>query len=284
MKTISPLLVGGFGNRLYQIANIFRLQKKFNFNTKFYRINATQNDVSNFRSLVLKTSDFDDFGGHKVVQKDNLPFDIIDVFPLLNWEKDISNINEILHNKVLYFENNVSSINPSYDSVVAGYFFSYSFVKDEIESVRNSFNPSILNYITSNYNVLFDKKILGIHLRLGIDSDNNPALIIPPQFYQTIINNELNNFDEIFILSDNPKKSLNFISNLNFYNKKFTIIENEPMFVDLHILSFCKIIIIAPSTLSAWSAYLSIDSKIYVPKIWTHHHWTNDIPNKWILI
>lgn len=284
MKTISPILVGGFGNRLYQLANIFRLQRKFNFVTKFYRINSTQNDVINFRSLVLRTSDFDDFGGHEVIKKDNLPFMINDVFPKLNWDTKLTEISEILQNKILYFENNVSLIDGNHDSVVAGYFFSYSFIKDDIENVRNSFNPSILNYITSNYNVLFNKKVLGIHLRLGINSDNNPALIIHHQFYQTIIDNEFNNFDEIFILSDNPKKALDFISNLNFHNKKFTIIEDEPMFVDLHILSLCKIIVIAPSTLSAWSAYLSVDSKIYVPKIWTHHHWTNDIPKKWILI
>jgi hypothetical protein len=284
MRTVSPIFVGGFGNRLYQLANIFRLQKKFNFNTKFYRIKSNENDVLNFRSLVLRASDFDDFGGHELIRKEGLPSNITEIFPSLNWENRVVTINEILQNKILFFENNINSISPHDDSIIAGYFFGYSFIEDSIESVRDSFNPSILKYIQVNYSDLFNKKILGIHLRMGISSDNNSALVIPHEFYQKIINDEISEFDEIFIISDNPKKSLDFISNLNFYNKKIKIIQDEPMFIDLFILSLCKIIIIAPSTLSAWSSYLSKDSKIYVPKIWTSHHWTTDVPKTWRLL
>jgi septation ring formation regulator EzrA len=46
--TIIPILVGGFGNRLYQIANAFRLQDELNCDIKYYRINPTKEDVSNF--------------------------------------------------------------------------------------------------------------------------------------------------------------------------------------------------------------------------------------------
>ena len=87
----------------------------------------------------------------------------------------------------------------------------------------------------------------------------------------------------IYVVSDNIQKSKNFIDNLNIKNKKIRIIEDEPMFIDMMILSKCKILSIAPSTLSAWSAYFNKDRNIYVPKIWTSHHWTTDIPKEWKL-
>jgi hypothetical protein len=51
--TIIPILVGGFGNRLYQIANAFRLQDELNCDVKYYRINPTKEDVLNFRRTIL---------------------------------------------------------------------------------------------------------------------------------------------------------------------------------------------------------------------------------------
>ena len=52
---------------------------------------------------------------------------------------------------------------------------------------------------------------------------------------------------------------------------------------DMMILSFCTTLIMGPSTLSAWSAYLNKHNNVYTPSIWTRHHWTNDIPNTWKL-
>ena len=45
--TIIPILVGGFGNRLYQIANAFRLQDLYGSNLKFYKINTKHLMFSN---------------------------------------------------------------------------------------------------------------------------------------------------------------------------------------------------------------------------------------------
>ena len=74
------------------------------------------------------------------------------------------------------------------------------------------------------------------------------------------------------------------MNKIDTFGKPVVYIEEEPMFVDLLILSNCTSLIIAPSTLSAWSAYLNDHKNIYVPKIWTHHHWTNDIPSEWKLL
>jgi hypothetical protein len=281
--TIVPILVGGFGNRLYQIANAFRLQNQLKCNVKYYKINPVDSDVSNFRNLVLRKSDFEDFGGHELIIKEGLPSNISEVFPHLNYVHAPTKINDILINKNLFFEHTIDRINPNIDSIVMGYYFGYRFIKNHIEDVRNSLNPNIDRYVNQKYPDLLKKRILGIHLRLGIGSDNNPAIVVPMDFYNKILEIERGNFDEIYIVSDNIEKSKNFIYNFNTEGVSVTLIESEPMYVDMLILSKCSTLSIAPSTLSAWSAYLNNNKNVYVPKIWVTHHWTNDIPQEWKL-
>jgi hypothetical protein len=281
--TIHSIMVGGFGNRLYQIANMLRLQKIYNCNLKFYRVSATQNDVFNFRNLALRPSDFDDFGGHELAQKDNLPKNINQIFPTLDFTDEPTSINSIISDKRVVFEHQNDSIIEGEDCVVMGYYFGYRFVENQIIDLKNLFNKSIDVYINQSYPELENNNILGLHLRLGIGSDNKPAIGVPYEYYNHVINSEIDNFDTIFVVSDNVEKSKNFIYNLGIQNKTIRIIEDEPMFIDMMILSKCKILSIAPSTLSAWSAYFNINKNIYVPKIWTSHHWTNDIPKEWKL-
>ena len=97
--TITPILVGGLGNRLYQLANALRLQEKFNADLKLFKIKTQPNDVMNHRSLVLRLEDFDDFGGHTLLEKEGLPKTISELFPTLNIYDEPQFINDILSNK-----------------------------------------------------------------------------------------------------------------------------------------------------------------------------------------
>lgn len=284
MKTLTPILIGGLGNRLYQIANAFRLQEMYNYELKFYKIKSKPTDIPKYRHLVLRESDFDDFGGHTLLVKNELPKSIDEIFPKLNFEINPKEIDDILTNKKLYFERDINSISPDVDSVVMGYFFSYSFIKEHISKVKNSFNPNIQQYIDKKYTDLKTKKVLGIHFRLGIGSDNNPAIQIPHNFYINILELEKNNYDIIYVVSDNIAKAKEFMKNIFIFGKEIKFIEDEPMYVDLLILSNCTTLVIAPSTLSAWSSYLNDNKNIYVPSIWTKHHWTTDIPTEWKLL
>jgi len=171
---IVPILIGGLGNRLYQIANAFRLQDLYKSDLKFYRIKPKSTDIPKYRHLVLRKSDFVDFGVHNLVHKNGLPKLINEIFPSLNFETNPTEIDEILLNKNLYYENNINYMTPNVDAVVMGYFFSYSFVKEYVTKVKNLLNPSIQKHIFQNYPDLKNKRVLGIHLRLGINSDNNP--------------------------------------------------------------------------------------------------------------
>jgi hypothetical protein len=282
--TINPILIGGFGNRLYQLANALRLQDLYECDLVFHVIKPEYNDHSKFRMLIHKETDLDEFGGHGVLKKQNLPQTMPEIFPYLNWNLSNSNLNDILESKRICFEHNILQIDPNFDTVVMGYFFSYFFVKDYVKKLKENFAPCIIDYVNKSYPDLNNKRILGLHLRLGIESDNTPAIEVPNSFYETIINDCKNDYDEIYVVSDNIRKASIFIDRFKI-DKPIKFIDNEPMFVDLIILSKCSILMIAPSTLSAWSAFLNNNQdSIYVPKIWTSHHWTEDIPKTWKLL
>lgn len=283
MKII-PILIGGLGNRLYQIANGLRLQELYNSELQFYKIKTQPTDVIKYRNLVLREKDFDDFGGHELKKVNELPKTIDELFPTLNWDLSGTKIDEILLNRKLYFENRIDEITNQNDCVIMGYFFSYNFVETKVKSLKKILNKNVEKYVISKYPDLFTKKILGIHLRLGIESDNTPAISVEKEFYNKILTEESKNFDEIYIVSDNVSKSKNYVQNFELKNKTIKFIENEPMYVDMLILSYCYILIVAPSTLSSWSSYFSVYKNIYVPKIWTKHHWTNIIPKEWKIL
>lgn len=283
MKII-PILIGGLGNRLYQIANAFRLQEMYNAELEFYKIQTQHSDVPKYRHLILREKDFDDFGGHNLVIKENLPKTISELFPTLNWNLNGTKIDDILINRNLYYENIIQTINPEVDAVVMGYFFDYSFVGNQIQKVKSAINQNVKNYISDKYPDLFSKRILGIHLRLGIDTDNTPAINVGQNFYTQIITSEWENFDEIYVVSDNVGRAMGYIDSLNITGKNITFIQDEPMYVDMLILSHCTTLIVAPSTLSAWSSYLNNHKNIYVPQIWTSHHWTNNVPEEWKIL
>ncbi len=280
---ISIVLIGGFGNRLFQIANALRLQKLYKCNLTFYKINAIQEDVNKLRFLVLRTSDFDEFGGHGLLKKEGLPQSIDQIFPLFDWSNEITELSSLMSRNQIVYENNLNQLNNYIDSLIIGYFFPYSFVKDEISSIKSNLNPVIFNYVNEKYPELNNSKILGIHLRLGIESDNTDAINVPDNFYQQVLNYLSDQYDQIFVVSDNVQKAKDFIGKF-IIHKDIKFIIDEPMYVDMIILSKCALLAIAPSTLSAWAAYLSDSENIYVPKIWLEHHWTEDIPEKWILL
>jgi hypothetical protein len=279
--TITPILIGGFGNRLYQLANAIRLTKIHNMDLKLFNISPQPSDVPKYRHLILRESDFHDFGGHSLVGKDDLPKTFNEIFPSIDYDPNPITIDNLLTGK--HFSYDANGVNHSNDSILMGYFFPYTNIKNEIEDVRNLLNPNIEDYVKNNYLDLFTKKILGLHLRLGINTDNTNAVNIPNNFYNDILNIEKDNVDEIYVVTDNVDKSSHFIKQLNTFDKPIKIIEGEPMYVDMMILSFCSTLIMGPSTLSAWSAYLNKHNNVYTPSIWTRHHWTNDIPNTWKL-
>lgn len=281
MATLTPILLGGLGNRLFQIANGFKLQKEYGFDLKFNRIDPYTTNIQNYRTFVLRNEDFDDFGGHNLIMKENLPKSIDQLFSKLNFEKEPMSVEKIISDKVIYFENRIGVIDRSKNSAIMGYFFTYKNIINEIELVKNSIDDSVTKYIDEKYKDLSNKKILGIHLRMGINTDNFPAIKIPTTFYENILHIERDNYDLIYIVSDDIKLAKIYLERFTLDFKKVIFIEDEPMFVDMLILSKCSTLVIGNSTLSAWSGFFNKNNNIYLPSVWIRHHGTNDIPKEW---
>jgi hypothetical protein len=280
--TITPLLIGGFGNRLYQIANAIRLKNEYDLDLLLYNVIPEPKDVDRFRHLILRPSDLDEFGGHQI-STTKLPTTLRDIFSGLTFNAESVSVDTLLNNKQLYDEQYIHLFQPLTNTVVSGYYFNYNYVGDSVQELRNSFNPTIDKYINDTYHSVLDGKTLGMHLRLGIGTDNNPAIHVPCEFYNNVINLKKGDLDRIVVVSDNSEKAKSYVSNLKTYDIPVLYVTNEPMYIDMLLLSMCSYLAIAPSTLSAWSTYFSTSDSIYVPSVWIPHHRVNNINNKWII-
>ncbi len=277
-KTIYPILIGGLGNRLYQIANAFRLRDKYGFNLKLYSIDPLPTNFDDYRTLgVKRPEDFADFGGHKLIKKEGLPQTINELFPKLSFET--IGFDNLSYERLCCEKD---KIDPTFDTAVVGYFFGYSNIKDYIQELRDCFNPIIDEHIK------VPPKTLGIHLRLGIETDNYACNRVSLHFYD-IVNSEVD-YSRVYVFTDNPIKAKGLLLKTRFENVK--IIENNPMYLDMLMLSQCDTMVISTSTLSAWSAYFS-KGKVFVPKIWLKQHLSRyfsgicdnftDICDRWII-
>ena len=262
---IIPLLIGGLGNRLYQLANAFRLRDKYNTELKLYSLDPLPENLANYAYLgVRRPEDFADFGGHYLNKKDGLPQTLNELFPTLNFETIA--YEDLKYDRICK-EGEV--IDPSLDTLVLGYYFGYSNIKDHIQELKECFNH-IKAEVPPN--------TLGVHLRLGIGTDNYACFNVDMNFYH-IVEKETT-YDQCYIFTDNVIDATEFLKNTNFKNVK--IIENNPMYLDMLMLSKCDTVAISLSTLSAWSAYFS-KGKVYVPNNWMTQH-SKDIAKNWIII
>lgn len=269
---IYPILMGGLGNNIYQLANALRLQEKFGCEMQIPLITAQITDIPKYKHYVYKMVDLEALGGHRLVKKDGLPQSFEEIFPTLDFIKDVT-IDEIIQGKELYYEWDIDKVDEN--SVVMGYFFPYKFIKDQIEKIRSLLSPRIELYL-KKYDC--NKNILGIHLRLGVDTDNNKPTSIPMEFYERII--EEADYDEIWVISDNTTRARKFLKHKIFPEVK--LVEGEPVFIDMMILSKCNTLALAASTISTWGAYFS-KAKVYLPKEWIKLHNTDDVPRQWII-
>jgi len=274
--TITPIFRGGLGNLIYQIATTLSLSRDLCGEAIFYK--QVENDEKDYRP----------FGGHKLISKEGLPNTLFELFPRLNFLPK-----PMLHNKAkamapIFVEKEIRKYEPiptiKSNTILEGYFFAHNYFSHNLHYIRECLQPaeSVTAYINNKYGHLLNNTSVSLHLRLGNDCDNFKIEKIPFKWYQNLIG-KFNRNSQFIVCSDNIEKAKILLNPLKGqYN--FHFVENEPMYVDLFVMSRCRHHILHSSTLSSWVAYLdgTVKKKVYYHEpFFSSLHGEDAIPEDW---
>jgi hypothetical protein len=150
-----------------------------------------------------------------------------------------------------------------------GYFQSGKNFCGFEEKISNLFQPTeeFIDKIYKKFPNLKKEKTVSIHIRRGDYLTINTILPTIDKTYIDECLNQIGNYDQIFIFSDDidwAKENLNY--------DKSIIVENLEDYEDLWLISLCKINIMSNSSFSWWGAFLNKNKnknkKVFAPSIW----------------
>ena len=258
-KLIILQVNGGLGNQLFQISNAYNLSLKFNRVLLICNKNKTKRDVywdsifSNFKENLIDENDYN----------------------------KIRSISEIYNWANTRFEyKNIELNDMKYAYCIEGYYQSYKYF--DVKTFKEKIGFDKLFFDLRHCKVELND--IAIHIRRGDYKDNNFHKLLKLDYYYNCIKDIKNktNINKIYVFTDDIKWCK---ENLEYYNYTY------PQYNDVNEMIFMskfKYIIIANSTFSWWSAYLSEDSIIYSPTSWFIENCTlntKDLrPSSWVLI
>lgn len=238
-------LMGGLGNRLFQIASGYSIAKKNNMNFKILKndekyINFIQNLDTN--SNIIE---------HKI--------------------QDIESKEYITYHENEEFKYNNIVIDQSKTSILVGYFQSEQYFKEYRLDILKMFKEP--EYISSQLNNIHNfNNLIAIHVRLGDFLLYDKHFMDLTDYYKTAINlaktNLHHNIEFIIISNESHEKILEyypFLSKHSFLQKNKEIRTPE---YDLYFMSRCRGVICPNSTFAWWGAWLNKrdDKFVTLPK------------------
>ena len=256
--TINPVLAGGLGNMMFQIASAMGVASK-NYEVAY--------DFNHVGILHKYPQDYKDNLFRKVKRQKNY---------LANFENVSIEPDDFRYQKIYLPKNNVK---------LGGYFQSpkyFNHIKNEIIEL---FSPTSkdLEYINTKYKT--GEGIVSLHVRRGDYTK------LSDYHYNLKIDYYLNAIDyfkdkEFLIFSDDIEWCKK-----QFVGDKFKFVKGEEDYIDLHIMSMCEHNVIANSTFSWWGAYLNQNSEkiVIYPDKWfgpkNSNFKTIDIfPDEWVCL
>lgn len=282
--SIKIKLTGGLGNQMFQFATGYCVAKKNNvdlyldlswFNRRSLHNGFELNNVFNiFSKVSFLNNDFNfkKFKFKEFINKFDMTYHIFNERHF-NYSPEITKIPNHCFLKGYWqsetyfkeYENEIKEI------------FSFNRIKDEA-------NLKIIDEISNNNSV-------SIHIRRGdflLKKNQNHQTDLSNYYYNAINEVSKNNYNlKFFLFTDDPE----WVSkNFNIKGKKILVNINhgKNSFIDMHLMSLCKINIIANSSFSWWGAWLNNNKKIiYAPKNWFNDKSINIddlIPDSWTVI
>lgn len=260
---VSPRILGRLGNQMFQIATAmsFAFDSKSDFVVSLERgifkdLDGKEYPPTNYKNNIFRYIKF---------------VDKLENFDTWN-EKDYS------YSKIRYdFSKNL---------VLNGYFQSEKYFKHNRQLVLDLFRPTdeIKRKIKEKYGEILENSV-AIHVRRGDRLQlKNIMPIYSIEYYKKALL-FFHDISNVLVFSDD----IAWVKE-TFIDKNFHIIENEPDYMDMYIMSMCTHNIIPNSTFGWWAAWMNKnpDKLVITPKKWfsdEYEHNIDDlIPNSWIKI
>ena len=250
VNKIEPLLMGGLGNMMFQVANCLALC------------------IENGGELVSNMSHRGTIHGLPDTYKDNV---------FRNLKKDNKKRDVIFEEKEFTYSK-VPKI--SSDGIVSGYYQTEKYFKNYSKDVREFFSATkeINDYINNKYDL---KNTVGIHVRRGsyLYMSDSHAVLGTEYYKKAMLMFEGYKF---IIASDDTEWCKENLGRIHTFTE-------EEDYIDMYILSMCDHNIIGNSTFSWWSAWLRGHGRVIAPKKWfgpkNAHISTEDLyPSTWELM
>lgn len=232
-------LMGGLGNKLFQISHVLGKSFKYNATSIFpkYQISPTSEITHEYLNTIFKNLEFVD-------------------------ENDIF-FTEISENSFEYSDLGSVKENSKY----LGYFQSKKYWEEYEYQIQDLFQPDdqTKKQLFSKYPQLNNENTLSIHLRRS-DYLNYPEIhpVVSIDYIKNAVNC-IGDYSYVFIFSDDidfAKKTFD-LKNMIFVNEGVDYLE-------LWLMSLCKNNIISNSTFSWWGCFLNKNpqKKIIAPSLW----------------
>lgn len=240
-KSLSCIICGGLGNQLFMILNLISLSIDNTTNFKIYFDENYPKSYYNNNNVI-----------RHLPTKYNL-FKNIQLEPSHNFKsKDFINYKEksFSYNKIELEENKKYNL--------CGYFQSYKYFYHNKEKLKEYLfiDDNNINEIKKKLN-LFNKKTIGIHVRLGdyVKKEDYHS-IIPNKYYEHLLSKFDKNEHTIILFSDdtiNAHKKLDYLK-INFIDADTIYDDEEQQFL---MFSLCDIKICSNSTYSLMSTLIN---------------------------
>lgn len=232
-------LMGGLGNQLFQISNALSKSLENGASLLLRRHSQTQlqgNDTSKYIDNVYKKINFSDL----ILTELNIT------------EKEWSyNTIKIPKDKSIQF---------------TGYYQSSLNFKKHKQEVIECFSPSLefKKSMIKKYKKLSNENNISIHVRRGDYLNFQNIHPVISKSYITECLNRISKYDHIFIFTDDKE----WVNNNLFFENSTLVSEDD--WVEMWIMSMCRINIISNSSFSWWGSYLNQNpnKEVYSPSIW----------------
>ena len=265
---ISPLFIGGLGNRLYQLAYVLTLADLGGYSMVVHPLTESlkHSMVKQLYGVLAKKEDMDENGGH--------PYDmrLQDAFCIdVGCEHDG---NVIGHLETTMKSNELANIELTTNGVYysIGYYFNYTYVRYVLDrGLFPSWQPS-LSFPSVDGPI--------IHLRFGYAYDNfSPHIDFSDFAHRILPILERHSASKWTVLTNDASKIPDAIRPHigAVYDGATT-----GVYAALHMGSRASMLIMSSSTLSAWMAYLGPSDRIvYCPREFVNQHGSAAIAPNW---